>query len=67
MSIVSMPFGYVVPLIGVFLLARVVYLCYFHPLAKYQGPVLARFTNTWFVFPPIRAICILYKLTQRSL
>ncbi|PWY77510.1 cytochrome P450 pisatin demethylase [Aspergillus heteromorphus CBS 117.55] len=29
------------------LLARVVYLCYFHPLARYPGPFWARFTNLW--------------------
>ena len=32
------------------LLTRVVYLCYFHPLARYPGPFLARFTNLWFVY-----------------
>lgn len=31
------------------ILARIVYLCYFHPLARYPGPFLARFTNLWFV------------------
>lgn len=30
-------------------IARVVYLCYFHPLARYPGPWFARFTNAWFV------------------
>ncbi|KAI9036349.1 putative cytochrome P450 pisatin demethylase [Aspergillus affinis] len=35
----------VVPFIGAALIARVVYLYYFHPLAKYPGPFLARFTN----------------------
>ncbi|KAI9923846.1 hypothetical protein ASPWEDRAFT_59592 [Aspergillus wentii DTO 134E9] len=29
------------------LVARVVYLCYFHPLARYPGPWLARFTDIW--------------------
>ncbi|PYH99651.1 cytochrome P450 pisatin demethylase [Aspergillus ellipticus CBS 707.79] len=29
------------------LLVRVVYLCYFHPLARYPGPFWARFTNLW--------------------
>ncbi|EAW07508.1 putative cytochrome P450 pisatin demethylase [Aspergillus clavatus NRRL 1] len=28
-------------------IARVVYLCYFHPLARYPGPWFARFTNAW--------------------
>ncbi|KAB8237406.1 uncharacterized protein BDW43DRAFT_297724 [Aspergillus alliaceus] len=30
--------------------ARVIYLCYFHPLARYPGPFLARFTNLWRLF-----------------
>ncbi|QKX53670.1 uncharacterized protein TRUGW13939_00750 [Talaromyces rugulosus] len=28
-------------------LSHLVYLCYFHPLAQYPGPWLARFTNFW--------------------
>ncbi|PYI32403.1 cytochrome P450 [Aspergillus indologenus CBS 114.80] len=29
------------------LLAQLLYSCYFHPLARYPGPFLARFTNLW--------------------
>lgn len=32
------------------LVSRMVYLCYFHPLAPYPGPFWARFTNLWYVF-----------------
>lgn len=40
------------------IIARIAYLCYFHPLAHYPGPFLARFTNLWFVsFPhPFRTL-----------
>lgn len=31
------------------LASRMVYLCYFHPLAPYPGPFWARCTNLWFV------------------
>ncbi|KAE8380515.1 cytochrome P450, partial [Aspergillus bertholletiae] len=30
--------------------AYVIYQCYFHPLACYPGPLLARFTNLWRLF-----------------
>ncbi|KAL1964585.1 hypothetical protein VTN77DRAFT_6759 [Rasamsonia byssochlamydoides] len=30
--------------------ARIIYLCYFHPLARYPGPFVARFTNLWRLF-----------------
>ncbi|KAE8147707.1 cytochrome P450 [Aspergillus avenaceus] len=29
---------------------HVIYSCYFHPLARYPGPFLARFTNLWRLF-----------------
>ncbi|GAB1193565.1 hypothetical protein APSETT444_002786 [Aspergillus pseudonomiae] len=32
------------------LVAHVIYQCYFHPLARYPGPFLARFTNLWRLF-----------------
>ncbi|RAH61296.1 cytochrome P450 pisatin demethylase [Aspergillus piperis CBS 112811] len=32
------------------LVSRMVYLCYFHPLAPYPGPFWARFTNLWRFF-----------------
>jgi hypothetical protein len=31
-------------------ISRLVYLCYFHPLAQYPGPWLARFTNFWYIY-----------------
>jgi benzoate 4-monooxygenase len=30
-------------------IARVVYRCYFHPLARYPGPWFAHISNAWFV------------------
>lgn len=30
-------------------IARVVYLSYFHPLARYPGPWFAHLSNAWFV------------------
>ncbi|PLB43524.1 cytochrome P450 [Aspergillus steynii IBT 23096] len=47
MSTPFMPFSLVVSLLGVAILSRVVYLCYFHPLAEYPGPFLAQITNIW--------------------
>lgn len=41
--------------------ARIVYLCYFHPLARYPGPFLARFTNLWFV-----SLCSVLSLVPPS-
>ncbi len=29
-------------------LARCVYLRYFHPLSRFPGPVIASFTNLWY-------------------
>jgi hypothetical protein len=33
-------------------LARCVYLRYFHPLSRYPGPVIASFTNLWYAIQP---------------
>lgn len=33
-------------------LARCVYLRYFHPLSRYPGPVIASFTNLWCAIQP---------------
>ena len=33
-------------------LARCVYLRYFHPLSRYPGPVIASFTNLWYAMQP---------------
>ena len=48
------------------LVSRIVYLCYFHPLAPYPGPFWARFTNLWYVFTqsfPLR-ITEVFELTS---
>jgi hypothetical protein len=49
-----------VKVLALLISTRIVYLCYFHPLARYPGPFLARFTNLWFVPVP----SILYYLVR---